>query len=113
MNMRKIGCSLVGLLLMLAVAGGAWADSEDKRPTFTLLQGLIIKVQARLAEVKTKWAAAKKEARTNRVAAKKNETPTSQPHAVPEIDAGAGTTAIALLAGTLLLVSERRRCAKA
>jgi hypothetical protein len=104
MNMRKIGYSLVGLLLMLAVSGGAWADSEDKRPTFTSLQGLITKVQARLAEVKTKWAAAKKEARTNPVAAKKNETPT-----VPEIDAGAGTTAIALLAGTLLLVSERRR----
>jgi hypothetical protein len=70
---------LTGATVMLLATGNAWADRGDKSPS---------REHRRHSKVE-------KEDREN--------------YKAPEIDAKAGTSAIALLTGVLLLVGERSR----
>jgi len=80
MNIRQI--LLTGATVMLLVTGNAWADRGDKG-------------HSRENRGHSKAEKVEKRDRDN--------------YKAPEIDAKAGTSAIALLTGVLLLVGERSR----
>jgi hypothetical protein len=84
MNIKQI--LLTGATVMLLATGNAWADRGDKSPS---------RENHGPSRENHESSRKEKEDRGN--------------HVAPEIDAKAGTSAIALLTGVLLLIGERSR----